>query len=116
MDASAKIGPTIRIKGNITAHEPLTIAGHLDGTIEVYGHVLTVTPDARLNATVTAHTIVIGGSINGRLQAGARIVVRETATIEGDLSAPSISVADGATVHGRIETATRADAALRLAS
>ncbi len=117
MDAVAQIGPSIRIKGEVTAQEPLTIAGHVEGTIEVNGHVLTVTPEARVNATVMAETIVIGGHMNGILQAGTRIVVRETANIEGDLSAPAISLADGAMVQGRVETsAARAGAILPLAS
>lgn len=116
MDPIAYIGPSIHIKGEVTAQEPLTIAGHLDGTVQVSGHALTVTPDGRVNATVTADTIIIGGQVNGRVQAGTRIIVRDTATIEGDLSAPAISLADGARVCGRIETAARHAAALKLAS
>jgi hypothetical protein len=41
--------------------------------------------------------------------------VRESAVIEGDLSAPAISLAAGGTVNGRIETTARA-AKLQLAS
>ena len=116
MDAIAKIGPSIRIKGDITANEPLTIAGQVDGTIEVKGHALTVTQEAHLNATVTAETIVVGGRVKGEMLGGTRIVVGNTATIEGDLSAPAISLADGATLHGRVETTARRAAKLQLAS
>src|SRR3989442_13368503 len=107
MDAIAKIGPSIRIKGDVTATEPLTIAGHVDGTIEVKGHALTVTQEAHLNATITAETVVIGGRVKGRVLGATRIVVGNTATVEGDLSAPAISLADGATLHGRVETTAR---------
>lgn len=116
MDMAAQIGPSIRIKGEITASEPLTIAGSVDGSIEVEGHPLTIAAGGRVSATLIAHTIVVGGSVNGRLNAGARIVVRDTATIEGDLSAPTVSLADGATVQGRVETAERQRPALSLAS
>lgn len=104
MDAAAHIGPSIRIKGEVTAREPLTIAGHVDGSVTVEGHSLTIVPGAQVTATVAADTIVVAGTVKGRLNAGSRIMVRETATIEGDLTAPSVSLADGATVHGRIET------------
>ena len=107
MDTTAGIGPSIHIKGEVTASEPLTIAGHVDGTIAVDGHALTIAAGGHVKATVTAHTIVIGGHVDGRLNAGARIVVGETGTIEGDLSAPAVSLADGATVHGKVETAAR---------
>ena len=100
----AQIGPTIHIKGELSAHDPLTIAGRVEGTIEIGGHALTVTPTGRVDAAVTADAIVVAGTVNGTLRAGARIVVRETATIDGDLSAPAVSLADGATVSGRVET------------
>jgi cytoskeletal protein CcmA (bactofilin family) len=116
MTGTAHIGPSIRIKGDITAQEPLTIAGQVDGTIEVTGHALTVTPDGRVHATVTAESVVVAGTVTGHLHAGSRIVVRETATVEGDLTAPAISLADGAQVHGRVETAERVAKVLQLAS
>ncbi len=116
MDAAAHFGPSIHIKGEVTAHEPLTIAGRLEGTVTVAGHALTILPGASVNATVAADTIVIGGTVNGRLEASRRIVVRETGMIEGDLVAPAVSFADGATVRGRVETATRALTTLPLAS
>ena len=116
MEAIAKIGPSIRIKGDVTASEPLAIAGHVDGTIEVKGHTLTVMADAHVNATITADTIVIGGAVNGHVLGGARIVVGNTANVDGDLSAPVISLADGATVHGRVETTARPSVKLQLAS
>ena len=42
MSNTAHIGPTISIKGEVTSEEPLTIAGHVDGSVEVAGHVLTI--------------------------------------------------------------------------
>ena len=107
MATIAGIGPSIHITGDVTASEPLTIAGHVDGTIAVDGHALTIAAGGRVKASLTAHTIVIGGHVDGPLNAGARIVVGATGTIEGDLSAPAVSFADGATVHGKVQTAAR---------
>jgi cytoskeletal protein CcmA (bactofilin family) len=115
METPAHIGPSIRIKGEITAKEPLTIAGHVDGSISAEGHPVTIVEGGTVRATVEAHTIVVSGSVTGHLIADARIVVRESAVIEGDLSAPAISLAAGGTVNGRIETTARA-AKLQLAS
>ena len=116
MDNTAQIGPSIQIKGKVTAEEPLTIAGQVVGTVEVVGHPLMVTKAARVTADIIAHTILIDGFVNGSLCADARIVVRESATVEGELSAPAVSVADGATLSGRVQTAERRGAALPLAS
>ena len=107
MNAIAHIGSSIHITGDVAAQEPLTIAGHVTGTIDVSGHALTVQEHAQVKADVVAHTIVIGGHVNGRLNADGRIVVQQTATIEGDLSAPTVSVDDGALVQGHFEIAGR---------
>jgi cytoskeletal protein CcmA (bactofilin family) len=115
MDTMARIGPSIRIKGEVISREPLTISGHVDGTIDADGHPVTVDDGGKVIATITAHTIVVAGQVYGSINADARIIVRETATIDGDLAAPAVSLADGATVQGRVETAPR-KAALSLAS
>jgi cytoskeletal protein CcmA (bactofilin family) len=107
MDHVAHIGPSIHIKGEVTAQEPLTIDGHVTGTIEVNGHPLTVTEAAQIDADVIAHTIIVGGIINGRLNAEGRIVVQQTATLTGDVCAPAVMVHDGALVQGRLEIAGR---------
>ena len=101
--ASAHIGPSIHIKGKISAQEPLTIAGHVTGTIDVKGHPVVVTDSAKVAADIIAHTIVIGGNVHGHLTADGRVVLHKTATFEGDLSAPALSVDDGALLHGRLE-------------
>ena len=101
------IGRTISIKGAVMSQEPLTIAGHVDGSVEAAGCVLTIAEGGRATATLLADTIVVGGAVEGSLCANDKIVVSETAVIEGDLTAPGIKVADGAQVQGRIDTGHR---------
>jgi len=115
METMARIGPSIRIKGEVISREPLTISGQVEGTIDADGHPLTIDDGGKVTATISAHTIVIAGKVQGSLSADARIIVRETATINGDLAAPAISLAEGAQVQGRVETAAK-KTALSLAS
>ena len=98
-----QIGPSIHIKGDLTAHEPLTIAGRIDGSVNAAGHRLIVTEAGSITADIVAHTIVVGGHISGSLDTDGTIIVKRTANIEGNLSAPSVSVDDGAQVQGRFE-------------
>jgi cytoskeletal protein CcmA (bactofilin family) len=116
MDTAARIGPSIRIKGDVHSGEPLIVAGHIDGAIEVKGHALTIDPGGSIEATVGADTIVVAGKASGLLTATGRILIQETAVVDGDVSAPIVSLAAGATVNGRIETAQRSKAHLSLAS
>lgn len=116
MNGTSHIGPTISIKGEVTSREPLIIAGRVDGSVEVVDQILTIAESGKASATLLAATIVVSGTVQGSLGANDKIVVSETAVIEGDLSAPGIRVADGAVVRGRIDTGERKDKALHLAS
>lgn len=107
MNGTANIGPTISVKGEVTSQEPLNIAGHVDGSVEVIGHVLTIADGGKATASLLATTIVVAGAVQGSLCANDKILVGETAVIEGDLAAPAIRVAEGATVRGRIDTGDR---------
>ena len=104
---TAVIGPSIRIKGTVASGEPLTIRGHVDGTVQVDGYALTVDEGGRVESAVTADTIVIGGNIHGAVTARACVVLRGTAIVEGDISAPAVALTEGAVVQGYIETAHR---------
>jgi cytoskeletal protein CcmA (bactofilin family) len=107
MSTSSGIGQSIQIKGDIHAEEPFLVAGRIDGSIVVQGHPLTVAEGANVDAKITAESAIIQGSLKGTLTAATKIVVQPTATIDGELSAPAIGVAEGATIHAKIAT-TRA--------
>lgn len=103
--SAAQIGTSIRITGEVFAEEPLTIAGSVVGTIEVSGHPLTLTESAVVDADIVAQSVVVAGRVTGSMTADQRIVVRQSAAITGDASAPVMIVEDGATVQGRLEIA-----------
>ena len=104
---SAGIGQSIRIKGEIVAREPLVISGRVEGTIEVDQHTLTIAHDATVNAAITAESMLIEGTVQGDLAAITKIAIQPTARVEGECSAPIVSIADGAIVQGKIETTQR---------
>ena len=104
MQQRAGVGSTVVIKGELTAQEDLVIAGRVEGTISVTGHLVVVEAGAHVAGDVTAAGIVVSGSVHGSLLAEERIKAEAGADLQGDISAPRIAVADGAVVNGRIET------------
>jgi len=103
MQNGAHIGPSVVIKGEITAKEPLTISGRVDGTIEVQGHIITVEAGAHVSADIAAMGIVVGGSVKGSIVAENRVQLRAGAEVEGDITSPRISVEDGAFLRGKVQ-------------
>lgn len=116
MDARAHIGPSIVIKGEVTAEEDLIVAGRIEGTIQIDGHVLTVTAGGHVAADITAKAIVIAGSAKGSLSGGERIELQDGANMEGQLAAPRIRMTEGAMFNGRVDMPAVVKTPLALAS
>ncbi len=101
MQLSAHIGPSVVIKGEVSAGEPLTVSGRVDGTIDVPGHIVTIEAGAHVTADVAAAGIIVAGTVKGSLVAEDRIALRAGAEVEGNLSAPRLTVEDGACACGK---------------
>jgi cytoskeletal protein CcmA (bactofilin family) len=107
MTTTAYIGKTIRIKGSVTADEPLTVAGTIEGTVSVKGHPLTITAEGRVQADVVADIILVEGTAKGSLTAESRMTLQATAHVTGEMHAPVLSVAEGATLEGKVNAGPR---------
>lgn len=116
MQHVAHIGSTVVIKGEISASENVCVSGRVEGRIDVPGHIVTIEPGAHVDADVTASSIVIAGTTVGSLVAGERIELRATAVVDGDVKAPRLAVADGASLCGKVDVAAPRSADLAQAS
>lgn len=117
MQATSIIGQSIRITGDITADEPLTIAGRVDGTVSISGHSLTVDNSGQVNGDLMADAVIVSGHVTGSVVATTRIAILGTAIIDSDLSAPVLRVEEGAEIRGKLDIeGTKTAEALKLAS
>jgi len=116
MATNAQVGASVVIKGELIAKEDVTIAGRVEGTIRIEGHVVTVNAGGHVAADIAARAIVVSGTIQGRLVAEEHIDLRDGADVTGDLAAPRIGIAEGARFNGRVEMPARPASPLALAS
>lgn len=92
------------LKGEVEARHDVVIEGRVEGRLAAGGTVLV--PEAgSLEAEVYAERIVIRGRAVGRLSARRSIEVAASAEVSADLTAPEISLADGASFSGTFHTA-----------
>ena len=113
--ASAVIGKSVSIKGQISSREDLVIDGDVEGTITLPDHRLTVGPSGKVRAGVKAKEIVVLGEINGDLEAVDLVEIRKEARLTGDIRTVRIMIEDGAFFKGSIDI-IRAEAAKPVAS
>jgi len=99
----ASIGKSIVINGELSGSEDLTIEGRVDGKIELRDHVLTVGSNGKIKAQISAKAIVVLGHVTGNLNATEKVDVKETGSVEGDIVAPRVAIADGSHFRGSID-------------
>jgi cytoskeletal protein CcmA (bactofilin family) len=100
---AARIGKSVVIKGELIASEDLVIDGSVEGRIELRKNVLTVGPEGRVQAEIFAKSTIIQGKVIGNVAATERVDIRDDGSLDGDLSSPRISIAEGAHFRGSID-------------
>jgi cytoskeletal protein CcmA (bactofilin family) len=102
---AAGIGPSIRIVGDVSGDEDLTILGKVEGKIALPKHSVTIGHGGRVKADIHAKFVSVAGEVHGNLVA-AEIVIRKTATMLGNLTAPRVGLEDGCRFRGSVEMET----------
>ena len=98
------IGPSLKITGEVTAQEDITIHGRVQGKISMQaGGTLLVAPKGNVDAEVQGTRVTIHGTVAGNVAAADRIELTPTADVTGTLTTSSIVLQDGAKFSGRIE-------------
>ena len=102
-NGSARLGQSVVVTGEITGSEDLTIEGRVDGTVESRQHTVVIGHQATVKAQVFAKEVVVLGRVIGNITATTKVEIRENGTVEGDLTSPSVAIAEGATFRGSID-------------
>ncbi|HEY4645451.1 MAG TPA: polymer-forming cytoskeletal protein [Steroidobacteraceae bacterium] len=96
------IAVDLTIDGKIEGSGHVRIAGRFKGDINVQGN-LTIDAGAHVTGQVRAHTVTLGGELNGNIEAAARVELLETGVLSGDVKAGSLIVAAGSRMRGQVE-------------
>ena len=101
--ATARLGASLHVKGEITGSEDLLVDGSVEGLIQLDERKLIVGATAKLTADIIAREVVVYGSVKGNLRAKDRIEIKKDGSVNGDLTTARIMIEDGAYFKGSIE-------------
>jgi cytoskeletal protein CcmA (bactofilin family) len=101
--ATARLGSSLHVKGEISGNEDLLIDGSVEGLIQLDERKLTVGATAKVTADIIAREVVVYGSVKGNLRAKDRIEIKKDGSVNGDLTTSRIMIEDGAYFKGSIE-------------
>jgi cytoskeletal protein CcmA (bactofilin family) len=99
----ATIGKSVVIKGDLSGSEDLYIDGQVEGSIDLRHHSLTVGPNGRVKAGISAKSIIIQGKVDGSLTASDRLDLRKSAVVTGDVTTQRIAIEEGAFLKGKVD-------------
>jgi cytoskeletal protein CcmA (bactofilin family) len=100
------IGPNVTIEGTISGSERVVVEGTVRGQINIAADLLVGTK-ARIEATVHARNVTVEGKLNGDISADDRVELVASATVDGNIKAPKIIVAEGAKFRGSVDMGSR---------
>jgi cytoskeletal protein CcmA (bactofilin family) len=101
--ATATIGPSIFIKGDLSGDEDLVIEGRVEGKIDLKQHNVTIGKNGRVNADVYGNTVIVEGEVDGNLFAQQQAVLRLSGAVRGNITAPRVILEDGSRFRGSID-------------
>jgi cytoskeletal protein CcmA (bactofilin family) len=103
LEKTVNIGKSVIIKGELNGSEDLTIEGAVEGKIELRQNVLTIGPNGKIKAQVFAKSVVILGEVTGNVTATEKVDIRDNGSVDGDITAPRVAIAEGAHFRGSID-------------
>lgn len=99
----ATIGPSIKIKGDLSGDEDLMIQGHVNGEIRLPKNQVTIGQSGRVEADVYGKSIRVEGQVKGNLYGDQDVVVRASGRVQGNIVGPRVTLENGANFKGSID-------------
>jgi cytoskeletal protein CcmA (bactofilin family) len=96
------IAAELSIEGKINGSGDVRMAGRFKGDVQVDGN-FRIDAGARLEGQVRAAVVVVGGELQGNIDAAKQVDVLSTGVIVGDVKAALITVAAGSRMRGHVE-------------
>jgi cytoskeletal protein CcmA (bactofilin family) len=99
----ATVGKSVSIKGEVSGSEDLYVDGEVEGSIDLRDHNVTIGPNGKVKASISAKSIVVQGKVDGRLTASDRLDLRKSAIVSGDVTTQRIAIEEGAFLKGSVD-------------
>ena len=104
----AVIGTSLVLKGDVTGENDLLIQGQVEGKVVLKKNSVTVGKNGRVKADIYGKVIRVDGKVQGNLFGDEKIIINRSGDVRGNLSAPSVTLEDGALFKGSIDMEAKA--------
>ena len=99
-EAETIIGVGVRVEGTFNAVGNVVVKGELIGSMETQSDVYLM-EGGIIEANIKSNNAIIAGKVKGNLKVEEKIELNSTARLLGDINCQSLSIEEGAILHGR---------------
>ena len=97
------LGPTLIIRGELSADEDLVIEGTIEGKIAHHNKNLTIGKQGHVTADIHATAVLIEGELNGDIHSDGLVSIAGGATVNGNIYCARLVMQEGACFNGKVE-------------
>ena len=98
-DTETIIGSTVKVEGDFVGKGNIVVEGEVAGSLKTDGEVR-VGVRAIIRANISAGSAIVAGTVHGNVLVTDRLDLTESAVVDGDITAKSISMSPGAIFNG----------------
>jgi cytoskeletal protein CcmA (bactofilin family) len=103
------VGDGTRIAGEVDVKGTIRVDGIVEGDVQADWVVVGET--GKIRGNIRTRGMVVGGSVEGNIQATETVELREKATMVGEIHTPKLGVSEGAVFDGRARMKSDAEPA-----
>lgn len=100
LEITTFLGQDSRIEGTIEFSGTIRLDGNVKGRILSNGGTVIIGERAKIEAELIVDEAIVHGEVTGTIDAKERIEVKPPGCVTGDITAPVISIGNGATFNG----------------
>ena len=108
MTEQAVIGSSLVLKGDVTGENDLLIQGQVEGKVVLKKNSVTIGRNGRVKADIYGKVIRVEGKVQGNLFGDDKIIINKSGDVQGNLSAPRVTLEDGARFKGSVDMEVKA--------
>ena len=103
------VGNDTRIAGKVSVKGTIRIDGIVEGDVQADWVVVGVS--GKILGNTRARGMVVGGSVEGNIEATEMVELKEKGTMVGEIRAPKLAISEGAVFDGRARMKSGAEPA-----
>jgi cytoskeletal protein CcmA (bactofilin family) len=105
-DGFSLLSANLTVIGDIESDGTVRLDGRLEGSIR-RAAIVVLGSGSSIKGNITAREVLVGGTVEGNIDAADRIELQPSAVVTGDIEAGAVLIREGGIIRGRLNVVRR---------